>query len=694
VLSVNFTFHLHQPVGNFGFVVERAYEDAYRPFVEALLAHPTFRCNLHVSGCLCEHLEGAHPEFIDSLRQLAARGQVEMLASGFYEPILTEIPHRDALAQVELMREFIRERFDQVARGFWCTERIYDTELPLLAKQAGLEYTLLDDYLFLRVLEEEVLSGCLAVRERGCDLKVFPISEQMRYLIPFKPVSELAAYLEQAERNFAARGVSGALVVFGDDAEKFGVWPGTKQWVYESGWLEDFFALFEQNRERYRLVLLGEHCQDFPPREVVRLQPGSYREMCEWVLPPERQRKLAQAKRILTRHGVESPERLLAGGEYRLFYRKYEEARRMHFKNRYISALVAAAAGRAGSEEAPLAAKAREHLLRSQCNCAYWHGVFGGLYLNYLREAVEVEMLRAENAACAILKPELPKVEVMDFYEDGEEAIQVRSRSFSFLVSPARGLAIDYLDYHCAELPLLAGMGRYREYYHDQLLQQEDVAGPHASIHERVRLKDGQYLPRFSFDVAPRLNFVDMLYPDFMDTRLLAEGSAEPVTALWTQAYQTNLDRLQVSGELPLPGGTITKTIRWHNEGELQVEYLVQAAGDERPGVLVTELNLNLLTDAAADRFAEYAGARLPLAEVWEVVEPRSELAFIDGYRRVRIALIPRNLSRLGFYPVRTLTMSEGGAELLYQAQAVVAFGSLQDANEVRFGLTLNVKPL
>ena len=42
---------------------------------------------------------------------------------------------------------------------------------------------------------------------------------------------------------------------------------------------------------------------------------------------------------------------------------------------------------------------AKKELYRSQCNCAYWHGLFGGLYLNYLRHAVYKHLILAENAA-------------------------------------------------------------------------------------------------------------------------------------------------------------------------------------------------------------------------------------------------------------------------------------------------------
>ena len=42
-------------------------------------------------------------------------------------------------------------------------------------------------------------------------------------------------------------------------------------------------------------------------------------------------------------------------------------------------------------------------LWAGQCNCAYWHGVFGGLYLPHLRQALYRELLSAEMQADKIL---------------------------------------------------------------------------------------------------------------------------------------------------------------------------------------------------------------------------------------------------------------------------------------------------
>ena len=103
--------HCHQPVGNFGFVFEEAYAQAYEPFLRTLERHPGVRLALHYSGCLLDWLRAHQPGFLERVRALAARGQVELLAGGYYEPILPLLPEADRQGQIALMRSALRERF-------------------------------------------------------------------------------------------------------------------------------------------------------------------------------------------------------------------------------------------------------------------------------------------------------------------------------------------------------------------------------------------------------------------------------------------------------------------------------------------------------------------------------------------------------------------------------------------------------
>src|SRR5262245_42800800 len=92
--------HNHQPIGNFDGVFEQSYQDAYLPYLEIIEEYPQLPFSLHTSGCLMEWLVENHPEYIDRLRKLVARGQVEIVGGGFYEPIMPMIPSRDRQGQI------------------------------------------------------------------------------------------------------------------------------------------------------------------------------------------------------------------------------------------------------------------------------------------------------------------------------------------------------------------------------------------------------------------------------------------------------------------------------------------------------------------------------------------------------------------------------------------------------------------
>ena len=92
--------HNHQPVGNFDGVFEAAYRDSYLPFLDVLEGYPEIPFVLHTSGPLLEWLVEQQPEYIARVRALVEAGRVEILGGGFYEPILTMIPHRDRVGQI------------------------------------------------------------------------------------------------------------------------------------------------------------------------------------------------------------------------------------------------------------------------------------------------------------------------------------------------------------------------------------------------------------------------------------------------------------------------------------------------------------------------------------------------------------------------------------------------------------------
>src|SRR5262245_10312041 len=99
--------HNHQPVGNFGSVFEQNYRDAYLAFLELMEQYPELAFTLHTSGPLLEWLVEHRREYVERLRSLVERGQVEILGGAFYEPILSMLPRRDRVGQIRSYTSYL-----------------------------------------------------------------------------------------------------------------------------------------------------------------------------------------------------------------------------------------------------------------------------------------------------------------------------------------------------------------------------------------------------------------------------------------------------------------------------------------------------------------------------------------------------------------------------------------------------------
>ena len=325
-VSLVICIHNHQPVGNLPGVFEHAYEHAYEPFLGLLEEFPDIRVVLHNTGPLLEWYEENAPDYIERVRALVERGQVEILTGGFYEPILATIPERDAVGQIRKMSAYVLDRFGTRARGLWLAERVWEPHLARTISRAGVEYVPVDDYEFLLSgVPDEDLTGYYMTEDLGESVKVFPISKALRYAIPFQEPSVTL----DALRALGERG-EGLCAVFGDDGEKFGVWPGTHAHVYGDGWLRRFLEALRDNADWLKTSTFADVADSVPPRGRVYLPAASYPEMMEWALPTSSRRSYERMLNQLKHEGrFDEWGPYLSGGTWRGFMAKYDESNLM-----------------------------------------------------------------------------------------------------------------------------------------------------------------------------------------------------------------------------------------------------------------------------------------------------------------------------------------------------------------------------
>ena len=695
--------HAHQPCGNFENVVEESYRHCYEAFVLLLEKHPRFRVGLHFSGSLLFWMEKKHPDYFERLRQLVASGQVELIGGGFYEPVLISIPEPDRHEQIVRLADYIEKHFGKRPTGAWLAERVWEPQLASSLAYANVAYTLIDDLPFLAAgFEPNELFGPYIAEDCGKTVWVFAGLKELRYLIPFRSVEQCIGYFRDA-----AGTRPGGMAAFGDDMEKFGVWPGTFKHCYADGWLERFFAALEENSSWLQTVTPSECIASRLPLGRADLPTASYAEMMEWVLPTGTRLRFCQLhKEFLSRPDLLA---FLRGGGWRGFLRKYPEANLLHKKMLRVSACVASVPPRRASpEHGWQLQQARDLLLRGQGNDAYWHGVFGGLYAPHLRTDVWRNLVRAE-ALTDQLTPgrQEPRVEFLDYDADGNSELLFTAPEYQALLKPFDGATLPMLDFRPCAATLINSMQRRPEPYHMRLREAASSAQSSAavSIHEQVSVKEPNLERFLRYDRFPRHSFRLLLFEtarNFNDYESLQLGELPgPAGGNFeirhsSSSYANFVFEEELSPDFATnlaltPRLTVTKHFLFGPapQGcEVSCDVNVSSSTPlSRPLRFGLESVINLLAPAAADRFFETSSG--PQMLRFAGATPGPLLRVEDGWQRVRATLHAPACDEFWIAPIETVSESEGGFERVYQGSQILPVWRLDLTAKTSFSARL-----
>ncbi len=709
--KINFIFgvHNHQPVGNFDFVFEEAYSKAYLPFLEALEHYPKIRLMYHTTGPLWDWLEIYHPDFLERIRVLTKRGQIELMTSGYYEPILAVLPDRDKQGQIRMMTDYLRQKFNAEAKGLWLAERVWEPHLAKPLANCGIEFVTLDDYHFHSAgVNPEELRGYYLTDEQGYSVAVYPISMPLRYLIPFSKPEEAIKYLRQNTNE-----ASDNLLVMCDDGEKFGLWPGTHEWVHQKGWLEKFFSQLENAMDEGWLTMTtcSEFSIDHSPRGRVYLPCASYFEMSQWSLPAESGAKFSEIIHQFEDEGqLDRLRPYLKGGFWRNFIAKYDESNYMYRKALWVSNQIERL------ENTPDAAKQGNHkrleaaqrsLYRAQCNCAYWHGVFGGLYLPHLRHAVYQNLLEAEDL-CNQLDPDkedFTDIEGADFDADGSTEILLRNDRVGILVSPHRGGSIYEFDFIPARYNLLNTLRRHEESYHKRVAKADDKIKEGASIHDQVRSKENDLGNYLIYDKHPRGALLDHFLSAEESPESLQSGKYYELGDFIDRSYRTEIRANKKEKSITMRCiGTVVdneievkKTVQLLRDCDgLQVSYRIVNISEIPLTILFApEFNFAMLAGDSPDRYYKSDNGlnKQPLRSQG-ITQNAHQFSIVNEADNFEVRFEFRQKTEVWRYPVETVSQSESGFERVYQSSCVLPVYRLKIqhgiAEEIEFKLIID----
>ena len=663
-----FALHFHQPYGNLDEVFADATDRCYLRTLDLLHEHPHVAAAIHVSGPLLDWAEVHRPAMIDRLRRLVARGQVEILGGGYQEPMLAILPDRDAIGQLQMMADRCEELVGARPRGMWLAERVWEPDLARVIAQAGYAYTLLDDSHLRAAGASDPLGAYYVTDKAGATVAVFPIDRGLRTRIPYANLEELVAYLHSQ---------AGRAPTYGDDVEKFGLWPTTEKRVWTERWLERFFLALRDESSWLRSVTPGQLLADTPSSGAIYIPTISYQEMGAWTLPAEASTQFIElSQRMgLAGFGAEA-ESFLRGGIWQAFLAKYPESNLIYRKMLRVSEAVE----RARQADAPDWQAARDALYRAQCNCAYWHGLFGGLYLQHLRAALMSALLQAEEL---VMPRDRVTLERRDHDGDLQEELLFEGPRIDLYLSPARGGSALELDLRRPHHHLTGVLARRPEAYHADVARAQVVSDDdlgNISAHDLVRATETDLASKLVFDAFPRGAFVDHLLPAEATAEMLDHGYA-PLVDLASAAFEVVEASEQGGGARAVLSRSdgdfrLLKTVRVEDD-HVEVSYRLSSTGPAQRLRFGSQIDVTLHspTTDGGRRFevaSEPSGHHDPAPGAREIASGVERVAVIGESMGVHVTLEPSPRAELWRLPIETVSQSERGFERAYQGTSLV----------------------
>jgi hypothetical protein len=469
-------FHDQQAPGRSRAALDAFVAEAWGPLIDALHAAPRVRCGLVLSGALARHLAEHAPERFARMRELSARGQVEVVGGTSHGAALHLVPERDAVQQVRQHLRWLRTRLGVPVRGVWPTLRAWDPAVPRIVARAGGAYTFVDEGLVAAGGALPASGGWLVTERGGATMATVPLDHALGARMPFVEHDALIAGLRaRCEDGERVRCLPISIEALGRSDE-------ARDWCFSGAtpWLPHLLRSLVQHAAWLKTAVPWQLVDRTPAAGRAWPASGTPGPGAADMLPAAAARTWVQVQAAL----ADDPSPALAGLAPYLngpplesALSRYDVAARLHRAGLRASVAVAALrreAQAANRPAGPVEAVAAR-LTEGQAALPLDPRVGGGLREPRVRHAAFAALVDAELHAFAQASRHPGGVEKVDAGPDGHPEVVLRQGGVRMIVRPGVGGAISELA--------LEGVGNFvntlartHEHWHAEL--GEDTAIP------------------------------------------------------------------------------------------------------------------------------------------------------------------------------------------------------------------------
>lgn len=253
--------HFYQPPNQQPEILEAVVSQSYRPILKICQKNSTAKITVNIDGCLIDQLlKAGFSDVISELKNLAAKGQVELVSSVKYHAFLPLIPEAEIIRRVKASLSTLKANFDlnRQPQGFFPPELAVNAKIVKIVKKLGFSYLLADETSLGNPISNRDSAGLY--EEEG--LAIFfanrQISSELRgnYYLDFE---KLTAFITHQGFPY---------LVTANDAEVFGHHYPRRE--------EILAKIIEEQGKNWELVTLTELLGKIKKTVKIRLGPGSW----------------------------------------------------------------------------------------------------------------------------------------------------------------------------------------------------------------------------------------------------------------------------------------------------------------------------------------------------------------------------------------------------------------------------------
>lgn len=262
------------------------YENYFKPLGTYLYAHPEIPFAFYFTGTQFDLIKQKNPEFIEILRKLYNRKQIELLGGGYYNPVFPILFPLDRTGQVELLSSTIRKALGKRPRGVVLCASAWDPSLVTSFETCGMEYVELDVSLLPK---EKNLYLPLIVSDRGKSLKVISLNTEFvpqKNETPDNFIKRIKSAVDKTSKIESEYSDSDKIITIPMVKESMDVF-------LQKEWLEDFMNLINTKYSDLIKLDLPANCikdsNSFVPSYI---HAGISAEIAKWALEPYKQTEI------------------------------------------------------------------------------------------------------------------------------------------------------------------------------------------------------------------------------------------------------------------------------------------------------------------------------------------------------------------------------------------------------------------